>query len=721
MHAERRNMAMIAAVTLFIAQGGGAATAEPATRPALTWPFVRETVSPVEQLTVDSPTGCHCPVLVRRPPGPGPFPLVVVVHGGVNPQSVERLRADVTTRHNVVRLLAAGYAIAAPTFSSRKEDPQTTAALRDCVAVIERVRHLPGMDSQSVFVFGGSGGGSLALELAGETKLAAIAAGEPANVLFTGVWTQDNIPELQTIMDDPLKYCDNEKIRSFTRAKIDKIACPVLIVHSDVHPINKINDLFVIPMMKEAGKTPEICYVPGVRHGFYFASAENPQATLKAFEAIDSFFRRHSPTPPTPIDPSKLEPRPTSEGAVGADETPQPGRAASPPLSRRAASKGAESTRPTPQDTADIDWDRVRALRQRALAGETLKPEEQAYYERGKAARRSGEQPGKAARRNGEQPASQGAEATPLPPKTSTGFIPLCDMAADQEYKGEEGGLYGGGGNTPPEAHLQAALTEAAKIQPLDADGKPSPGGKIVMLTHGMSATTLESRRFIELANADPRKNPAALIVDGAQGGVDSRDWVEDTPSRSGASPWDRLEQRIQSAGTTPQQVQVVWMKHAIAMKSEGRVRQLGEFPQYPRQLKEDMAQILGLLKQRFPNLKIAYVSSRSYAGYANTPLNPEPYAYESAFAVRWLIQDQMKGEDSLDYAAGKAPLLLWGPYLWANGEKGRKVDGLVYKREDYVADDGTHPSDSGQQKIAEQLLEFFTTDPTATGWFVEH
>ncbi len=61
----------------------------------------------------------------------------------------------------------------------------------------------------------------------------------------------------------------------------------------------------------------------------------------------------------------------------------------------------------------------------------------------------------------------------------------------------------------------------------------------------------------------------------------------------------------------------------------------------------------------------------------------------------------------------GRFPLLLWGPYLWANGEKGRNYDDLVYRREDF-RDDGTHSSDAGQQKIARLILKFFKTDPTA-------
>jgi hypothetical protein len=315
-------------------------------------------------------------------------------------------------------------------------------------------------------------------------------------------------------------------------------------------------------------------------------------------------------------------------------------------------------------------------------------------------------------------PPQSGDSTASVPAKTSTGLAPLVDMTADQKYKNEDGGLYGQGANVPPAAHLQAALQEAAKIEPLDADGQPSPQGKIVLLTHGMSNTTLESQTFIELAKVDPRKARAVVLVDGAQGGVDSREWAAGERAKEGVSPWDRLERRLQAAGVTPRQVQVVWMKHAIALKNPGRTRQYGEFPAYARQLKDDMAQMLGSLKHRFPNLRLAYVSSRSYGGYSTTSLNPEPYAYESAFAVRWLIQDQIKGEPELSYADGKAPLVLWGPYLWADGENGRKADQLVFRRDDY-RDDGTHPTDSGRQKIAKQLLGFFCSDVTAKPWFV--
>src|SRR5205814_1768471 len=124
--------------------------------------------------------------------------------------------------------------------------------------------------------------------------------------------------------------------------------------------------------------------------------------------------------------------------------------------------------------------------------------------------------------------------------------------------------------------------------------------------------------------------------------------------------------------------------------------------------LEADTLALLHNARAVFPNLRIAYLGSRIYGGYASTPLNPEPYAYEGAFSVRRLIQRQISGDPEL--AEAKAPLLLWGPYLWADGTNGRKIDKLVWERSD-VGPDGTHPSDTGREKVANLLLAFFSGD----------
>ena len=127
-------------------------------------------------------------------------------------------------------------------------------------------------------------------------------------------------------------------------------------------------------------------------------------------------------------------------------------------------------------------------------------------------------------------------------------------------------------------------------------------------------------------------------------------------------------------------------------------------------------------MQDRFPNLKITYLSSRTYAGYATSPLNPEPFAYEGGFSVKWLIADQLAGKPELNYDAAKgpvrAPWLEWGPYVWADGVKPNK-DGLSYSVDDYVEADRTHPSESGRMKVATRLMAFLKNDSTSKSWFL--
>jgi hypothetical protein len=295
-------------------------------------------------------------------------------------------------------------------------------------------------------------------------------------------------------------------------------------------------------------------------------------------------------------------------------------------------------------------------------------------------------------------------------PKATTGLKPLSEMSAADRYKGEDGGLYGGGKNAPPESHAKAARAELAKIEPLDATGQPARDGRVVFVSLSMSNATQEFSMFKRLADADTAKSAKLTIVDCAQGGQAMAEWA---PPQ--AQPWSVAEQRIANHRVTPQQVQVAWIK--LANKGPR-----GDLSEHGKKLQRDTLAVIQNAKARFPNLRLAYLSSRIYGGYATTRLNPEPYAYESAFAVRWLIQDQIKGEAALNFDAAKgevkAPLLLWGPYLWANGTTPRKADGLFYQRED-LAQDGTHPSNGGREKVAKVMLAFFKTDPLAKGWFV--
>jgi hypothetical protein len=298
----------------------------------------------------------------------------------------------------------------------------------------------------------------------------------------------------------------------------------------------------------------------------------------------------------------------------------------------------------------------------------------------------------------GPAPAAQGCS------RTSVGLTPLVDMGA-AAYNGQAGGLYPGGSNVAPAAYLSAGLEIAAGIGPLDADGRPDPSGRYALVSIGMSNTTQEFQAFMPLAAAEPSRDPRLAIVDGAQGGQTAADWAN-----PGCACWATLDNRIRQAGLTSQQVAAAWVKLANRQPS-------GEWPTATVQLKNDIVVVLRALADRFPNLRVAYLSSRIYAGYATTTLNPEPYAYQGAFAVRWVIEDQLSGLLPFSGSSREAPWLAWGPYLWADGLTPRS-DGLTWACSEF-ADDGTHPGSLGRQKVGRMLLDFFLQDATAREWFV--
>lgn len=294
--------------------------------------------------------------------------------------------------------------------------------------------------------------------------------------------------------------------------------------------------------------------------------------------------------------------------------------------------------------------------------------------------------------------------------RTSVGFLPLIDMTALDSYHGEEGGLYGDGENALPgnHPHMIKAYEATQEIQPRDNSGVVDPvNGRIGLISIGMSNARAEFGQFQE--NVGPEKSPAVVIVNGAQDGQVASEWANPGPDYD---PWAFLANKIAAAGLSPAQVQVVWLKEANANPDADD----DAFPIYAQKLRDDMATIVRRVRSEYPNISIVYLSSRIYAGYADVLLSPEPFAYEGAFSVRWLIQDQMAGGGVSGVTYQNSPVLLWGPYLWADGLTPRS-DGLVWTCADFQSD-GIHPEDSARQKVAGMLSNFFTSDSLAKTWY---
>jgi len=310
-----------------------------------------------------------------------------------------------------------------------------------------------------------------------------------------------------------------------------------------------------------------------------------------------------------------------------------------------------------------------------------------------------------------------------------TGFIPINDLGLRLYLDQIQGGLYAAGSNQVPPAHILAGLAHNALIRPLDKAGRPAPSGRCVLLSVGMSNTTQEfwaanhrgpatSWSFAGQAAANSVVNHTTLaIVDGAMGGQAANVWV--SPS---APNYNRVrDEQLAPLGLTEAQVQAIWLKQAD-------IQPTVPLPNANADafiLQKALGDIVRACKIRYPNLQVVFLSSRIYAGYAASFLNPEPYAYESGFSVQRLVQaqvNQMAGgpidpiAGDLNHDSGAAPWIAWGPYLWADGLTPRS-DGLTWLQSDFE-NDGTHPAKSGQQKVGTMLLEFLLQSPFSRAWF---
>lgn len=307
-----------------------------------------------------------------------------------------------------------------------------------------------------------------------------------------------------------------------------------------------------------------------------------------------------------------------------------------------------------------------------------------------------------------------------LPQETlcSSEFLPVSPPLTDlgnNEYirmngnpTGFSGGLYPDGENQPPAAHRLAGLLMAQQIVPRDSNGNPdSQNGKIGMISVGMSNTAMEFSTFRSLALNDSRLNPQLVLVNGAQAGQTAEHWLDPN-----ASTWQVLNTRISTAGLTGLQVQVVWLKLTHTGSNT--------FLQFTQNLLADLKVVVQNLKMLYPNIQMVFLSSRTRSYTYWNGLSPEPAAFESGFAVKWLIEEQINGAADLNFdpqrGPVRAPYLMWAAYLWADGPQPRS-DGFVWLPED-LESDCTHPSDAGRMKVADLLMRFFTSDPAAAPWF---
>ena len=302
--------------------------------------------------------------------------------------------------------------------------------------------------------------------------------------------------------------------------------------------------------------------------------------------------------------------------------------------------------------------------------------------------------------------------ATKVPWRTHySDLVPIDDLGKGY-CRGLQGGLYPNGSNVCPEPHLSEGIAIAKSIQPLNAEGNiDEANGKIVWIAIGNSNTTMETTTFINMFKDDQRLNPKLVLLDLAFGGKGIPNQIDPDTDY-----WKMAMERLAQNRITPEQVQVIWFKTTLPNPNDTVPGNHAIDT-----LKNLIIQSIHTICKKFPNTKLLYQTSRTYAGYATQKANPEPYAWLTGFSVKRMIEDQLKGVPDLAWkgANAKVPWMAWGPYIWTNGMTPRKSDGLVWEPDD-TTEDGFHPATTGKEKVAKMMFKFFSTDPTCTPWFLK-
>lgn len=263
--------------------------------------------------------GTFIPAYMRRPAGPGPFPVVVLLHGGAAHKEVTYSlgRAAIPPVKNFVD---AGWAVFAIDF--REKASERPVEWDDAAAAVDAVKRLPFIDGRRVALFGGSHGAGVITRLASRIDAQCAVVCAPAAL---------DLPEISKAVDQGvevvgvLKKMIAEAERKYgakmteigkNRARygyesalteVPNVRFPILIVNGrndTSSPVSVVQTYAA--SLSASGKEVDTYFPNDGLHGFYFGFLDNrnsgkpPNVTPETREAARravAFIRKHFARP----------------------------------------------------------------------------------------------------------------------------------------------------------------------------------------------------------------------------------------------------------------------------------------------------------------------------------------------------------------------------------------------------------------------------------------
>jgi len=248
---------------------------------------------PVQETFVYTTDGLYIPAVVVKPKGPGPFPAVLLVHGGSGGVGMKTLKGTMSTRNMVgERFLGDGYVVVRCDFRWKqvfgKEGPEDFSMSSDLISVIRYTKKLSYVDSEKVCMYSGSHGSENSVQAIGGEDVAAAVLNAPAGFVYMRM-PRESLNELngRSSLQDMLT--DDMIDREVANSNFKSINSPTLFVVGTA-------DRFLpavkktVAILKELGKESYIDIYPDMKHGFYWGPRKvdgkyDPEPTVA--EALD--------------------------------------------------------------------------------------------------------------------------------------------------------------------------------------------------------------------------------------------------------------------------------------------------------------------------------------------------------------------------------------------------------------------------------------------------
>ncbi|MGZ4641868.1 MAG: S9 family peptidase [Blastococcus sp.] len=251
--------------------------------------------------TATAPDGYPVHGWVTTPPGPGPHPVLLTIHGGPFTQYgwtlFDETQTYVSAGYAVVQCNPRGSSGYGQAHGRAIQGGWGTLDADDVLAFLDAALADPALDADRVGVMGGSYGGYLTAFLIGRTTRFAAAISERA---FTDPGSFVGSSDIGWFFPDGYLGTDPDAVAAQSAlANAGKITTPTLVIHSEEDwrcPVEQGARLYV--ELKRRGVPSELLLFPG--EGHELSRSGRPKHRLARLEHVLRWWARWLPTPQNP-------------------------------------------------------------------------------------------------------------------------------------------------------------------------------------------------------------------------------------------------------------------------------------------------------------------------------------------------------------------------------------------------------------------------------------